>query len=1036
MAFSRGLRIPLGVDNKSGKIRTETYTGVLVRGLRIPPRFSPCKTHSREMAQTSGFDPTTQVKTCFDCKMFDVSYWVASLNGENGPGGTPSHEALSVSPQGALEISSVAGQPPSLDRSHCSPPRLVAKSLQCDDRCRPSSQRPQYPTLYRRLKRRLGRSLRPKFYQGSVVRSGKKASHKCPRIEGGLPGPSRLQGPVPESNSVGCDGQLNSGSLHQQTRRNTLGRDVCSPVEDHDLVPSLSHNIESQAHSRVPECDGRPAIQVQPSAVNRMVSAPTGLQTDLPEVVHTSCRLICHSPEPQTPSIRVSYPRPKGLGHRCSEHKLDQPHSICVPSYGSPSQGDPKDQAMPVPDHRNSPRLARDALVLGPSAALNRDPTATPSVNNPTQTVPQAGVPQQPPAPEPPRLVSRSGQLQEQGFSMEVAERVAAPQRSSTRTIYKSKWALFEKWCRENSVDFSTPSVKQISDFFMYLYQDLNRRPSTIDGYRTAIVDTLGPTAQHIAHNADLQWLLSSFHRDRPKSSRNLPKWNLSVVLNELTKAPFEPMKDTDLKHLTLKTAFLLALASGKRRSEIHAWVANKVSNLGQWEKVALFPSSDFIAKNQLAREGSQSVSPVTIPALTTIVDRQFKEDRTLCPVRALRFYLDRTKDLRGSRSLLFISFKKGHTSDIRPATLSSWLKQTILLCYKQGDQQALDLVQVKAHDIRAFAASKAFYGGVSVDQIMQACHWKAHNTFTNFDTLGPTAQHIAHNADLQWLLSSFHRDRPKSSRNLPKWNLSVVLNELTKAPFEPMKDTDLKHLTLKTAFLLALASGKRRSEIHAWVANKVSNLGQWEKVALFPSSDFIAKNQLAREGSQSVSPVTIPALTTIVDRQFKEDRTLCPVRALRFYLDRTKDLRGSRSLLFISFKKGHTSDIRPATLSSWLKQTILLCYKQADQQALDLVQVKAHDIRAFAASKAFYGGVSVDQIMQACHWKAHNTFTNFYLKDLTWSDTDNNLYLGPVVAAQQVLDPSPQTSCPRKEKRGGGGTSATTKSSGVFPRI
>ena len=142
----------LGLDNQPGKIRTETYSGVFVRGLRIPPRFSPCKTHSREMAQTSGFDPTTQVKTCFDCKMFDVSNWVASLNGENGPGGTPSHEALSVSSQGALEISSVAGQPPSLDRSHCSPPRLVAKPLKCDERRRPSSQGPQYPTLYRRLK--------------------------------------------------------------------------------------------------------------------------------------------------------------------------------------------------------------------------------------------------------------------------------------------------------------------------------------------------------------------------------------------------------------------------------------------------------------------------------------------------------------------------------------------------------------------------------------------------------------------------------------------------------------------------------------------------------------------------------------------------------------------------------------------------------------------------------------------------------------------------------------------------------------------
>ena len=66
-------------------------------------------------------------------------------------------------------------------------------------------------------------------------------------------------------------------------------------------------------------------------------------------------------------------------------------------------------------------------------------------------------------------------------------------------------------------------------------------------------------------------------------------------------------------------------------------------------------------------------------------------------------------------------------------------------------------------------------------------------------------------------------------------------------------------------------------------------------------------------------------------------------VKSLKFY-----------SRLFLVSKPHHTSDIRPATLSSWLKQTILLCYKQADLQALDLVQVKAHDIRAFAASKAF----------------------------------------------------------------------------------
>ena len=277
----------LGMDHQSGEIRTESHSGVFVRGLQVPPGFSPCKTHSREMAQTSGFYPTTQVKTCFDCKMFDVSNWVASLNGQNGPRGTTSHEALSVSPQGALEISSTTGQPPSLDRSHLCTPRLVAEPCTCDERLRPSSQRPQYPTLYRRLKRRLGRSLRTKFYTRSVVSPGKRASHKRPRIKSCLSGPETLQRPVSGRNRASCDGQLNCSGLHKQTRWNTLSGDVCTPVENHDLVPSFSHHIESQAHSRVSECDGRPTFQVESGTVDRMVTSSTGVQTDLPKVVHS-----------------------------------------------------------------------------------------------------------------------------------------------------------------------------------------------------------------------------------------------------------------------------------------------------------------------------------------------------------------------------------------------------------------------------------------------------------------------------------------------------------------------------------------------------------------------------------------------------------------------------------------------------------------------------------------------------------------------------------------------------------------------------
>ena len=64
--------------------------------------------------------------------------------------------------------------------------------------------------------------------------------------------------------------------------------------------------------------------------------------------------------------------------------------------------------------------------------------------------------------------------------------------------------------------------------------------------------------------------------------------------------------------------------------------------------------------------------------------------------------------------------------------------------------------------------------------------------------------------------------------------------------------------------------------------------------------------------------------------------------------------------------------------------------------------QVKAHDVRAFAASKAFHSGVSVEQILSACHWKLHNTFTEFYLNYAACADS-KLFHLGPLVAAQQI---------------------------------
>ena len=60
-------------------------------------------------------------------------------------------------------------------------------------------------------------------------------------------------------------------------------------------------------------------------------------------------------------------------------------------------------------------------------------------------------------------------------------------------------------------------------------------------------------------------------------------------------------------------------------------------------------------------------------------------------PGEGINYYLDRTKDLRSGKELVFVSFRK----DIVPATVSSWIKQTIVLYYQLSDEQAQTLHQV-----------------------------------------------------------------------------------------------------------------------------------------------------------------------------------------------------------------------------------------------------------------------------------------------------------------------------------------------------
>ena len=716
------------------KVGVRPKANLQFRRLPVRPPVRSGQTDTGQMAKFTNQDTGTSFHPSLFGERVHVSDRPTNGHRKTSPFGQVTHEAHSMAPQKPLENSGIIREEDSCTQIFAPSSTMVAKGKQC----------PYWPTitpnttrstsLYRRVKRRLGRSLKRIHRQRHLVPTGKQVTHKLSGAQGSptsLKGVSRF---VRGKNGSDSNRQYHSSSLHKQRGRYEVRPTLCPPMEDINLVYQQAGYTPGTTHSRQAECGGRQTIQTGPNHSNGVVPVSTSFSKNMSHVAPTSNRPVRHKVQQQASPLCLSSSGPQGYRNRCTDPSLEGSGCLRLSTDGHLGQSGGKVAELPLQEtNSHCTGLAQHDLVLGSGGDVQPNSLTTSSDARSLDSAVQSDHPQESVKPKPSCMAPRATLIKKQGFSQAVAARIEAPQRGSTRAVYEAKWTVFNKWCLVSQVDFRSPPLKSIADFLLYLFQDRKLQPGTIEGYRSAIADKLGNSPTNICKDENLTHLLDSFHRDRPKGRRGVPSWNLSLVLHQLTKPPFEPLREASLKYLTFKTVFLLALGSGKRRSQIHAWQHKNIRHQSDWSKVSLYPSPSFLSKNQLAKEGPNSVAPVVIPALAPTLDKTLKSDRSLCPIRALRYYLDKTADLRQDKELVFVSFKKGFDKDISPATISSWIKQTVILCYELSDQQALTLHQVKAHDVRAFAASKAFQSGVSLDQILSACHWKSHNTFTQF---------------------------------------------------------------------------------------------------------------------------------------------------------------------------------------------------------------------------------------------------------------------------------------------------------------
>ena len=111
-------------------------------------------------------------------------------------------------------------------------------------------------------------------------------------------------------------------------------------------------------------------------------------------------------------------------------------------------------------------------------------------------------------------------------------------------------------------------------------------------------------------------------------------------MLQYLISPVFEPLSQAPFHALTLKTLFLLALATAKRVGELQA-LSSIVTFVGGDACLSYIPQ--FVAKSEsLTRSIPRSFLVKSLADFAAGLD----DDLLLCPVRALRFYLHRTRSL------------------------------------------------------------------------------------------------------------------------------------------------------------------------------------------------------------------------------------------------------------------------------------------------------------------------------------------------------------------------------------------------------
>jgi len=526
------------------------------------------------------------------------------------------------------------------------------------------------------------------------------------------------------SDQVGLN---HSGHLYKQTRRDKVSSTVSTGLGAMDLVCSQGHSPGSGSPTRGKELSGRSPVQTG-SRSQGMGPEQSGVQSAFQEVGPSHGGLVCHQQEQEATSVLYMEDGTRGSGSQCNGAGLEPGSGVCLSSFSPHSSDSGEGKGRSGHGDFDSTLVAQEDLVSIPTG--NVGGSASQVESRPRPIVP--GSSRLPDLSSRSRVVEVSGLedkrrgLQDQGLSQAIVTTILAAKSQSTNATYDSSWRCFVGWCCEREISPYTASVPVVLKYLQSLL-DSGRAANTIKVHLAAI-KTYVKSRTPFESNALLSQFLKGVFNIKPPVKDPFPTWDLHLVLEALREYPYEPIEETSLQNLTMKTAFLVAITSARRGCELQALDVRQ-----DWCRIGpggatLRHNPSFITK--VRREeyiNAQIRLPVLFPQPQNRLEEEFHR---LCVCRSLRAYIKATQALRKPGSTqLFVTFgdsNKGSPASV--ATISRWVVSVVRRAYIHMGRDMPE--RLRAHSTRGVSSSVAYQQGVDVGEICRAAMWSNTTSF------------------------------------------------------------------------------------------------------------------------------------------------------------------------------------------------------------------------------------------------------------------------------------------------------------------